>query len=77
MPKECLPVEGKPRGRLSYTITSSSGAKVEVLLKAKAFRIIKMAVFSRTGHLLFKQDKSFQLKIQLQFSIPLTDNQNL
>ena len=51
MPKECLPVDGKPRGRLSYTITSSSGAKVEVLLKAKAFRIVKIAVVSRAGHL--------------------------
>ena len=52
MPAECLPVEGNPRGRLSYTITNeSSGAKIEVLLKAKAFRIVKIARFSKTGHL--------------------------
>lgn len=52
MPAECLPVEGKPRGRLSYTITNeASGAKVEVLLKAKAFRIVKIARFSKTGYL--------------------------
>ena len=52
MPAECLPVEGKPRGRLSYTITDeASGAKVEVLLKARAFRIVKIARFSKKGYL--------------------------
>lgn len=55
MPKECMPVEGKKRGRLSYTIEDgSSGAKVEVLLKGKAFRIVKISVTSPTGSL--KQD---------------------
>lgn len=52
MPSECLPVEGQKRGRLSYTITNAStGAKVEVLLKAKAFRIVKMAPFDKDGYL--------------------------
>ena len=52
MPAECLPLEGQKRGRLSYTITNSStGAKVEVLLKAKAFRIVKMAPFDKDGYL--------------------------
>ena len=52
MPDECLPVPGKPRGRLSYTITNdASGAKVEVLLKAKAFRIVRVAILSPTGDL--------------------------
>ncbi len=50
MPEECLPIPDKPRGRLSYTINNaSSGARVEVLLKARAFRIVKMAVHSPTG----------------------------
>ena len=52
MPNECLPVPGKPRGRLSYTISNdASGAKIEVLLKSRAFRIVKIAVHSRTGDL--------------------------
>ena len=41
MPAECLP-KGK-RGRLSYTIhNEASGARVEVLLKGKAFRVVKL-----------------------------------
>ena len=52
MPDECLPVPGKPRGRLSYTISNdASGAKVEVLLKARAFRIVRVAIMSPTGDL--------------------------
>ena len=55
MPMECMPVEGKKRGRLSYTIEDGkSGAKVEVLLKGKAFRIVKISVISPNGSL--KQD---------------------
>ena len=51
MPSECLPVEGQKRGRLSYTITNApTGAKVEVLLKAKAFRVVKMAPFDKNGY---------------------------
>eukprot|EP00435_Cladocopium_sp_Y103_P075234 s37_g55.t1 len=42
MPTEALP-QGPRKGRLSYTVTSShTGAKVEVHLKGKAFRIIKV-----------------------------------
>ena len=49
MPHECLP--GKSRGRLSYTICNDcTGAKVEVLLKQRAFRISKIARFTKTGH---------------------------
>jgi len=52
MPDECLPIPGKPRGRLSYTINNEpSGAKVEVLLKAQAFRIVKLALHDRAGFL--------------------------
>jgi len=59
MPAECCPDPGKPRGRLSYTITNeASGAKVEVLLKARAFRIVRLAILSRTGGLVFKVPKS-------------------
>ena len=51
MPEECLPV-GTKRGRLSYTIyNEATGAKVEVLLKGKAFRISKIALFDRNGGL--------------------------
>ena len=51
MPEECLPHDGK-RGRLSYTISNeASGAKVEVLLKGRAFRISKLARFDKTGYL--------------------------
>ena len=51
MPEECLPV-GTKRGKLSYTIyNEASGAKVEVLLKAKAFRVVKIARFDRNGGL--------------------------
>ena len=42
MPAEAHPQSAK-RGRLSYTLTSSrTGAKIEVLLKQKAFRISKI-----------------------------------
>ena len=45
-----MPAKGKKRGRLSYTIDNpSTGAKVEVLLKGKAFRIIKMSVVDQNG----------------------------
>ena len=51
MPEECLPCDGK-RGRLSYTIyNEASGAKVEVLLKGRAFRISKLARFDKKGYL--------------------------
>ena len=54
MPDECLPDPGKTRGRLSYTTTNeASGAKVEVLLKARAFRIVRLAILSTTGGLVF------------------------
>ena len=40
MPQMALP-QGFRKGRLSYTIASSTtGAKLEVLLKQKAFRIV-------------------------------------
>lgn len=38
MPSEALPQVAR-KGRLSYTISAKSGARVEVLLKHKAFRI--------------------------------------
>ena len=42
MPQLAMP-QGFRKGRLSYTVTSAAtGAKVEVLLKQKAFRIIVM-----------------------------------
>ncbi len=42
MPQLALP-QGFRKGRLSYTVTShATGAKVEVLLKQKAFRITLM-----------------------------------
>jgi len=42
MPEHALP-QGYRKGRLSYTICSSSTkARVEVLLKQKAFRIVKI-----------------------------------
>lgn len=42
MPTEALP-QGARKGRLSYTVTSpSTGAKVEVLLKQRAFRISRV-----------------------------------
>ena len=49
-----MPESAKPhatrKGRLSYTVTSpTTGAKVEVLIKGKAFRIIKMG--SKDGSL--------------------------
>ena len=51
MPEECFPV-GTKRGRLSYTIyNEASGAKVEVLLKAKAFRVVKIGLFDKNGGL--------------------------
>lgn len=37
-----MPVPGKTRGRLSYTVGDQSGVRVEVLLKGRAFRIVKM-----------------------------------
>eukprot|EP00435_Cladocopium_sp_Y103_P018958 s3509_g4.t1 len=39
------------RGRLSYTIGNPSGAKVEVLLKGRAFRIVKIGVHDKQGDL--------------------------
>lgn len=42
MPAECLPTTTR-KGRFSYTIQQQGGAKIEVLLKAKAFRIVKVA----------------------------------
>ena len=41
MPQLAMP-QGFRKGRLSYTVTSATGAKVEILLKQKAFRIISM-----------------------------------
>lgn len=41
MPSGALP-QGPRKGRLSYTVSSSNGAKIEVLLKGKAFRIVKI-----------------------------------
>ena len=42
MPKDALP-QGPRKGRLSYTVTSTqAGAKIEVHLKGKAFRITKV-----------------------------------
>ena len=42
MPIEALP-QGTRKGRLSYTVTSAqTGAKIEVHLKGKAFRIVKV-----------------------------------
>ena len=50
---EAMPQMEK-RGRLSYTITSSrTKARVEVLLKGKAFRIVKMGV-GADGFLVFQ-----------------------
>ncbi len=47
-----MPVEGKKRGRLSYTIENAkTGAKIEVLLKGKAFRIVRIAVVKPNGAL--------------------------
>ena len=44
MPDDAKPQNPK-RGRLSYTITSPfTKARVEVLLKGRAFRIVKMGV---------------------------------
>lgn len=41
MPEEALP-QGQRKGKLSYTIVSPvTNAKIEVLLKGKAFRIVK------------------------------------
>ena len=52
MPEECKPMEGKKRGQLSYTIENAkTGAKIEVLLKGKAFRIVRIAVLKPTGAL--------------------------
>ena len=49
MPAECFP-PGK-RGKLSYTINDPvSSARVEVLLKGRAFRLIKLGV-SENGFL--------------------------
>lgn len=42
MPEEALP-QGPRKGKLSYTIVSTAtNAKIEVLLKGKAFRIVKV-----------------------------------
>ena len=41
MPEEALPTRGR-KGKLSYTVSSENEAKVEVLLKGRAFRIIRM-----------------------------------
>ena len=50
MPEECMPPE--KRGKLSYTIQNSkTTAKVEVLLKHQAFRVVKIAVVDPTGAL--------------------------
>eukprot|EP00438_Fugacium_kawagutii_P030696 Skav213050 [mRNA] locus=scaffold364:31684:34669:+ [translate_table: standard] len=50
MPAECLPPNESKRGRLSYTISNdASGARVEVLLKARAFRVVKMSPFDQHG----------------------------
>lgn len=52
MPQECMPHDEQKRGRLSYTISNdASGAKVEVLLKGRAFRIVRMAPFDKDGYL--------------------------
>ena len=52
MPAECLPTSVK-RGKLSYTIDNmpKSTAKVEVLLKKQAFRIVKISVLDPKGNL--------------------------
>ena len=48
MPEECMPPE--KRGKLSYTIQNSkTAAKVEVLLKHKAFRVVKISVVDHNG----------------------------
>lgn len=46
MPTDALP-QGVRKGKLSYTVTSAeSGAKVEVLLKQKAFRVVKLGILN-------------------------------
>ena len=51
MPKEALP-QHQRKGKLSYTVTSpETGAKIEVLLKGRAFRITKVG--SHNGHLMW------------------------
>ena len=46
MPIEALP-QGPRKGKLSYTVSSpETGAKVEVLLKQKAFRIVKQGMLN-------------------------------
>ncbi|CAL1166175.1 unnamed protein product [Cladocopium goreaui] len=48
MPEECMPPE--KRGKLSYTIQNSkTAAKVEVLLKHKAFHVVKISVVDHNG----------------------------
>ena len=50
MPEECMPPA--KRGKLSYTIQNSkTAAKVEVLLKHQAFRVVKIAVVDPNGTL--------------------------
>lgn len=41
MPEDAMPTRGR-KGKLSYTLVSENEAKVEVLLKGRAFRIIRM-----------------------------------
>ena len=49
MPAELLP-SGKRRGRLSYTVEDkASGAKIEVLLKHHAFRVVRCAEKTPSG----------------------------
>lgn len=44
MPEEAMP-QGPRKGRLSYTVTNATtGAKVEVLLKQRAFRLVKVGM---------------------------------
>ena len=46
MPTDALP-QGVRKGRLSYTVTSAeTGAKIEVLLKQKAFRIVRQGILN-------------------------------
>ena len=52
MPADALPAAGKKRGKLSYTIEDpGSVAKVEVLLKHQAFRVVRVAEASPSGSL--------------------------
>ena len=49
MPAELLP-SGKRRGRLPYTVQDqASGAKIEVLLKHRAFRVVCCAEKTPSG----------------------------